>query len=163
MLNFVRRTCSHLELLAIAANITQASHTRLYHVLTTLANLHCIYSNLSLDSDSEDLEVCNQVLASLEKHWATADQDPFISAVVLNPFLRGEFLARQHIALTPIGLCNMLKRLHSRVFRADVDADFQAVFMDYLNKHDEFSPECMALTDWTEMAKKNVSWPHGTR
>ncbi|KIL60077.1 hypothetical protein M378DRAFT_14359 [Amanita muscaria Koide BX008] len=143
---------NHLEPLAIAANITQASNTRLYHVLTTLANLYRIYSNLSL---SEDLDVRNQVLASLEKRWAAADQDPFIAAVILNPFLRGDFLARRHIALTPIGLCNMLKRLHSRVFRVDVDAAFQAAFMDYFNKREEFSSESMALADWTNMAQKN--------
>ena len=81
MLIFVWRTCNHLEPLAIVANITQESHTRLYHVLTTLANLYCIYSNLSLP---EDLEVCYEVLASLKKCWAAADQDPFIAAVILN-------------------------------------------------------------------------------
>ena len=41
-----------------------------------------------------------EVLASLEKHWAAADQDPFIAAVILNPFLHADFLARRHIALT---------------------------------------------------------------
>ncbi|KIL54278.1 hypothetical protein M378DRAFT_1059173 [Amanita muscaria Koide BX008] len=143
---------NHLEPLAIAANVTQASNTRLYHVLTTLANLYRIYSNLSL---SEDLDVRDRVLASLEKRWAAADQDPFIAAVVLNPFLRGDFLARRHIALTPIGLCNMLKRLYSRMFRVDVDAAFQAAFMDYFNKREEFSSESMALVDWTDIAQKN--------
>ena len=96
------------------------------------------------------------MLASLEKRWAAADQDPFIAAVVLNPFLHGDFLAWRHIALTPIGLCNMLKRLHSRVFRIDVDAGFQAAFMDYFNKREEFSPESMALADWTNMAQNDV-------
>ena len=43
------------------------------------------------------------------------------------------------------------------MFRVDADADFQAAFMDYYNKREEFSPEAMALADWTEMAKKNVS------
>jgi hypothetical protein len=86
-----------------------------------------------------------------------ADQDPFIAAVILHPSLRGDVLARRHVGLTPIGLCNMLKRLHSRVFRVDVDADFQAVFMDYFNKREEFSPESMALGDWIDTAKKNVS------
>ena len=52
----------------------------------------------------------------------------------------------------------MLKHLHSRIFRADVDADFQAVFMDYFNKHKEFSPESMALMDWKDTAQKQVSW-----
>jgi hypothetical protein len=85
----MNRTCHHLEPLAIAANITQASNTRLHHVLTTLANLYCIYSNLNLEEDSD---VRNQVLASLEKRWAAANQDPFIATIVLNPFLRGDFL-----------------------------------------------------------------------
>ena len=152
-LHSLNRTCRHLEPLAIAANITQASNTRLYHVLTTLANLHRIYSNLDLEEDSN---VRDQVLASLEKRWAAADQDPFIAAVILDPFLRGDFLGR-HIALTPIGLCNMLKRLHSRVFRVVVDADFQAAFMDYYNKREEFSPEAMGLADWADVAGKKVS------
>ena len=51
----------------------------------------------------------------------------------------------------------MLKHLHSCVFRMDVDNEFQAAFMDYFNKREEFSPESMALIDWMEMAKKNVS------
>jgi hypothetical protein len=51
----------------------------------------------------------------------------------------------------------MLKRLQSRVYRVDVDAGFQAAFMDYYNKREEFSPEAMALADWTELAKKSVS------
>jgi hypothetical protein len=33
-----------------------------------------------------------------------------------------------------------------------VDEDFQATFMDYFNKCEEFSPESMALVDWTNMA-----------
>jgi hypothetical protein len=147
----IYRTCSHLEPLAIAANITQASDTRLYHVLTTLANLYRIYSSSEVDEI-----VRNKIHASLEKRWAAADQDPFIAAIVLNPFLRSSFFGR-HVALTPIGLCNMLKRLHSRIFRMDANADFQAAFMDYYNKRQEFSPEAMALSDWTEMAKQKVS------
>jgi hypothetical protein len=51
----------------------------------------------------------------------------------------------------------MLKRLLSRVFRVNADADFQAAFMDYYNKRQEFSPEAMALADWTQLAKDSVS------
>ncbi|KAF8269571.1 ribonuclease H-like domain-containing protein [Lactarius quietus] len=46
------------------------------------------------------------------------------------------------------------RRLHSRVFRMDVDTNFHAAFMDYFNRHEEFSPESMALVDWADMAKK---------
>ena len=55
-----------------------------------------------------------------------------------------------------IGLCNMLKRLLSRVFRVEADADFQAAFMDYYNRRNKFSPDAMALADWSSMAQKNV-------
>jgi hypothetical protein len=143
-----------LEPLAIAANITQASNTRLYHVLTTLGNLYRIYSNLD---QIEDSDVRNKVLASLEKRWAAADQAPFVAAVLLNPFLRGDFFGRD-IALTPIGLCNMLKRLQFRVFKVEADADFQAAFMDYYNKREEFTPVAMGMADWKKMAEQQVSY-----
>ena len=72
-----------LEPLAIAANVAQASHTRLDHVLLMLGNLVRIFSqNLEFD---EDLRL--GVLASLEKRWKKADQDVFITAMFLNPFI----------------------------------------------------------------------------
>ena len=123
-------------------------------MLTTLANLYRIYSNLD---SIDDLDVPDGILNSLEKRWAAADQEPFIAAVVLNPFIRGDLFGRD-IALTPIGLCNMLKRLQWRVFRVEADGDFQAAFMDYYNKREEFSPDAMALEDWLNIAKKKVSY-----
>ena len=93
---------------------------------------------------------------SLEKCWAAADQEPFIAAVILNPFLHGDFLGKD-ITLTLIRLCNMLKCLQWHVFKVEADADFQAAFMDYYNKHKEFSPDAMALTDWMKMAEQKVS------
>ena len=123
-------------------------------MLTTLANLYRIYSNLN--PVAEDSDVRDEILDSLEKHWAAADQEPFIAAVILNPYLRGDFLGRD-IALTPIGLCNMLKRLQWRMFKVEADSYFQAAFMDYYNKCEEFSPEAMALVEWMDMAQKKVS------
>ena len=38
-----------------------------------------------------------------------------------------------------------------------MDANLQAAFIDYFNKHEEFSPESMALMDWNDMAQKQVS------
>ncbi|KAH9048292.1 ribonuclease H-like domain-containing protein, partial [Lactarius hengduanensis] len=144
----VKRTCSHLHPLAIAANITQASTTRLDHVLTTLGNLYRIYSDAQLED-----AVQTKVLASLEKRWAAADQDPFIAAVILNPFLRGTCFSREDVTLTPIGLCNMLKRLHLRIFRCEVDYHFQSAFMDYYNCRAEFSNAFMCLAAWEEEAQ----------
>ncbi|KAF8256832.1 hypothetical protein EI94DRAFT_1836472 [Lactarius quietus] len=149
------RTCSHLHPLVIAANITQASTTRLDHVLTTLGNLFRIYSDAQLED-----AVRTKVLASLEKRWAAADQDPFIAAVILNPYLRGKCFSRANALLTPIGLCNMLKHLHLRVFGLAVDSQFQSAFMDYYNGREEFSNVFLSLEAWEDMAKaqnRNVS------
>jgi hypothetical protein len=53
-----------------------------------LGNLYHIYLNPDLDAEVQD-----KVLGSLEKCWAAADQDPFITAIVLNPYLRGQCLS----------------------------------------------------------------------
>ena len=98
-----------------------------------------------------------KVLASLEKRWAAADQEPFIAAIVLNPFLCGKCFSRANTALTPIGLCNMLKRLHLRVFRCEVDSLFQSAFMDYYNGRAEFSDAFLSLERWEDIAKVQVS------
>ena len=145
------RTCDHLELLAIATNITQGSNTRLYHVVTTLGNLYHIYSNPHVTED-----VCNAIQGSLEKHWAAADQAPFLAALVLNPYLRGSCFSHLDINLTPIGLCNMLKQLHLRCFRQEAGMEFQSTFMDYYNQHNEFSPEFMSQDSWEETVRQEV-------
>jgi hypothetical protein len=79
-INHLERLQVVLEPLAIAANITQAAHTWLDHVLLTLGNLLHIYSNPMLDS-----QIHGAILGSLKKHWAKANQDMFILAVFLNP------------------------------------------------------------------------------
>jgi len=121
-------------------------------VLTTLGNLYRIYSDAQLED-----AVQTKVLTSLEKRWAAADQETFIAAVVLNPFLHGRCFSRANAMLTPIGLCNMLKRLHLRIFRCDVDAEFQSAFMDYYNGRAEFSNAYLALDGWQDIAKQKAS------
>ncbi|KAL6302503.1 ribonuclease H-like domain-containing protein [Sparassis latifolia] len=98
------RIRTHLEPLAIAMNITQAPHTRLDHVLLTLANLYRIYSS----PDTED-QVQSKILDSLEKRWKKADQDVFILAVFFNPYTRGRCFDRA--ALTKNALTAMAKRI----------------------------------------------------
>ena len=71
-----------LEPLAVAANITQAAHTRFDHVLLMLGNLFCIYSHPSLES-----QIKEWIIGSLEKRWAKADQEVFILAVSFNPYI----------------------------------------------------------------------------
>jgi len=45
----------------------------------------------------------------LEKRWAAADQDVFIAAVVMNPYIRKQWFACGVQALTPSGLLGIVK------------------------------------------------------
>lgn len=81
---------SHLEPLAIAANITQAAHCRLDQVLTIFGLL---YRSFSRYHDARDQKICDAVLSSISKRWAKADQDIFIAAIILNPILKTHIFA----------------------------------------------------------------------
>jgi hypothetical protein len=145
----IRRVKVILEPLAIAANITQATHTRLDHVLLTLGNLFRIYSNPELDT-----EVRTVILASLERRWAKADQDVFIVAVFLNPYIRGRCFSRA--ALTEATLYNTTKRVFERIFGQSADLDLLKAFTDYSRGQSEFSDEQMSLDMMAEMHKTEV-------
>ncbi|KAI0072875.1 hypothetical protein K474DRAFT_1650318 [Panus rudis PR-1116 ss-1] len=68
---------THLEPLAIAANVSQSTSTRLDQVLLMLANLYRIYGTTTLDE-----HVRSTIHGSLEKRWKKADQDIYILAGV---------------------------------------------------------------------------------
>ena len=73
----------------------QAAHTHLDHVLLTLGNLFHIYSNPALDP-----QIWAAILGSLEKHWAKGDQDVFILAVFLNPYIQQHPFSRAALTHT---------------------------------------------------------------
>jgi hypothetical protein len=129
--------------LAIAANVTQAAHTRLDHVLLTLGNLFHIYSNPALDS-----QIQVGIQGSLEKRWAKADQDVFILAVFLNPYIRRRAFSR--VALTHAKIYEIAARLLTRIFNQQPDLDFLKAFEDYFSDTANFSSQSMAL----DMMKK---------
>ena len=98
-----------------------------------------------------------KVLASLEKCWAAADQDPFIAAIILNPFLHRKCFSHTNAVLSPIDLCNMLKHLHLHIFISEVDSQFLSTFMDYYNGHAEYSNAFLSLQMWEDIARAQVS------
>jgi hypothetical protein len=51
----------------------------------------------------------------------------------------------------------MLKHLHLRVFRHEVDSQFQSAFLDYYGGRAEFSDGFLSLEGWEEIAKVQVS------
>jgi hypothetical protein len=77
------RIKQHLELLAIASNITQASFCRLDTGLLTFGFLMMQYRNMT---DEEDLDAANAIMESLERRWAVADQQIFIASIILTLF-----------------------------------------------------------------------------
>ncbi|KAF8956827.1 ribonuclease H-like domain-containing protein [Flammula alnicola] len=128
-----------LEPLAIAANVSQASHTRLDHVLLTLGNLVRIYSeNTEFDEDMR-----TGIIKSLEKRWKKADQDIFIVAVFLNPFIRSDLFKRT--ALRESELYIIVERVYERLMRCKATIPFLSAFEDYKRRQGEFSDEAMSL------------------
>jgi len=90
-----------LKPLAIANNVTHACYTRLDHIGLTLGNLYQIYSNSSIEAPIHD-----RVLGSLEKRWQAADQDVFILAMHLHPWVQGCCFMK---TLSRSALCNMVE------------------------------------------------------
>jgi len=103
----------HLEPLAIATNITQASFCRLDQVLMTFGHLVMQYKSMT---DVDDVVGCNAIIESIEARWATADQEIFIAAVVLNPFYQSTPFSTLQF-LTNAGIYSMLSRLWERFIR----------------------------------------------
>lgn len=134
------RLKSYLEPLAVASNVTQGSDTRLDHVLLTLGQLHKIYSDPKIEDRIRD-----KVLESLERRWKAADQDVFILAIFLNPYIRGHVFSKH--ALTVGQLIDMARRAFKRFFKVDPSAAFTVGLIDYANGTSEFSTSSMLLDD----------------
>jgi len=116
----------HLEPLAVAANILQSSDTLLDTILLTWGNLYRIYSDPALND-----AVCAQVLNSLSKCWLQMDQDVFISAVIMNPYVRGKGFACGNPLLSPVGLYNITKCTCECMLRIHLGLEFHSAFFDY--------------------------------
>lgn len=124
-----------LEPLAMASNITQSTHCRLDEVLLTFGT---IYKDV-LDWDKvteNDIAVYLAVLASLEKRWKKSDQDIFIAAVILNPFIRKEAFAKRFI--NNAGVYALLSRLWTRFYRQAPPEELYKDVEDYLNFKGEY-------------------------
>ncbi|KAH7922722.1 hypothetical protein BV22DRAFT_1106461 [Leucogyrophana mollusca] len=143
----------HLEPLAIAANILQANDTRLDITILVFANVYRIYNNPSPDDTIQQ-----HVQSSLEKCWN--DQDVFIAAIVMNPFIRAKLFVPGRPELTPLGLYGIVKGVFERMFRKSPDFAFYRTFLDYLNEQEEFSRSRMHLDEIKvlyDRAGKNVN------
>lgn len=128
---------THLEPFTIATLVLQAPDAKLPVVPITLGNLHRIFSDPSIEAS-----VRRTVHESLEKRWAKADQDVFIAALLLNPYIRGRCFANGSSFLTPAGLYGIVKRVYERVMRVVAELELHQAFRDYMsNAHMSFHPK----------------------
>ncbi|KDN35540.1 hypothetical protein RSAG8_11497, partial [Rhizoctonia solani AG-8 WAC10335] len=126
----------YLEPLAIAANVAQAPTTRLDHILIELGHLYRIFR---LYAPNPAVRQC--VLDSLERRWGKCDQDPFILAVFLNPFIRARLFNPNNTSLNRSALYGIVKRVFRRIFRRDTGIDLYEAFIDYYACRNEFNPD----------------------
>jgi hypothetical protein len=117
----------HLEPLAVAANVTQASFCRLDQVLLTFGFLVMQYQAMT---DVEDHAGCLAIIESVEKRWGKSDQEIFIAAVLLNPFYQSAPFAPLHF-LNNAGIHALLNRLWLRFYSSQPPPDFHTQINDY--------------------------------
>ncbi|KAL0565176.1 hypothetical protein V5O48_016853 [Marasmius crinis-equi] len=143
--NRFNRIKVYLEPLAVAGLVAQGSSTRLNHVLVTLATLyHCYSTKTKLYKFTEDNKI---ILGSLQKHWEVLkrDQDNYIVAVFLNPFLCGFYFNADIASLSWMGLYSVVKRVYMRVFRVDLPEDVpDELFDHFIDYYDKKG----ALSEW---------------
>lgn len=84
-------------------------------ILLTFGSLSIYYQDLKL-KDPANIPGCTAILDSIEKRWAKADQDVFVAAVLLNPFVKVAAFAARVPFLTRAGVLELMKRLYRRFF-----------------------------------------------
>ncbi|PCH37394.1 hypothetical protein WOLCODRAFT_84289, partial [Wolfiporia cocos MD-104 SS10] len=116
----------HLQPLAIAVNTTQANNARLDTILLTLGHLYHLFSDPAYEAEQ-------------------TDQDIFILAVVLNPYLRTKCFCQDNAAVTEALLSAMLEWCYKRMLSMNADIYLFQSFTNYLHYLGKFSEDHMAL------------------
>ncbi|KAF4622376.1 hypothetical protein D9613_009287 [Agrocybe pediades] len=127
----ITRIKHHLTPLAIAANVTQAAHCRLDDVVMTFGNLVMEFQKLT---DYIDAPVREALIGSIERRWNKSDQDVFIAAVILNPFLQTAPFNPDPLMVSVGAVYSLFERLWMRFFETDTVPDtLYTDTRDYLN------------------------------
>ncbi|KAJ3771237.1 hypothetical protein FB446DRAFT_645581, partial [Lentinula raphanica] len=148
------RIKNHLEPLAIAANIMQGAFCRLDQVLLTLGSLYMHFDQLN---DPIDADIHTAVLESIEKRWSKTDQEVFIAAVLLNPFV-GKVFKPTLLWFNQAGILALLSKLYKRFFEEDVATHLFQNIADYYSKRGLFSSITAFQTVIADKASKQVSF-----
>ena len=98
-----------------------------------------------------------KVYCSLETRWAKIDQDVFLMAVVLNPYLRHDRFNRSNRFLTEASLWVTFRRVYLRMLGEELNSELSNNFTEYIHHLGEWSNESMMLGDISARAAKDVS------
>ena len=123
------RVTEHLEPLTMGINVSQQSNTHLDEVLSLFAKLYHHYTSL-LESNYLGNYAVKVIVESLSKQWLDLDQELFILALVLNPFISCHILA----LLSSEDVINMGKRMYKRVFQMDNTGRLRLELHHYLQR-----------------------------
>ena len=105
----------HLEPLARVANIAQAAFCYLDQFLLTFGSLSIYYQSIKM-KDPANITGCTAIIDSIEKQWVKVDQDVFIVAIILNPFIKISAFAPQVHFLMHTGVLVIPKCLYHHFF-----------------------------------------------
>ena len=97
----------------------QVTDCRLDHVLLTFGRLFRFFSR-EIEADEDGSESIGQaVLDSLEMRWSKADQDAFVAAVLLNPYVKTGPFKPINALFSPVGIGALLERLWIRFYPSE--------------------------------------------
>ncbi|KAF9049172.1 ribonuclease H-like domain-containing protein, partial [Panaeolus papilionaceus] len=144
------RIKSHLAPLAIAANITQSAHCRLDDVLLTFASLYIAYLSLT---DNIDKDVKESLLKSIEKRWEQSDQEVFIAAVLLNPFIRASAFRKDPTLFSTGAVHRLFSDLWRRFYNEEPPPSLYQETSDYLKFTGQFSSLSSVVDAFKHRAK----------
>ena len=125
----------HLKPLAIAANLTQGAFCRLDEVLMVFGYLFHEFSGLN---DPIDNVVKQAVLNSIELRWSKCDQDVFIAAAILNPFVKISPFHRLQI-FTNAGIDDLLSRLWRCFYSCAEPVGFMEEIRNYMHGREYYA------------------------
>ena len=130
-----------------AANVAQAAFCRLDQILLTFGSLSIYYQSVRTEDDA-NIPGCTAILDSIKKWWAKADQDVFIAAVILNPFIKTSAFCPSLPFLMRAGVLAPFRRLYECFFSITETAEelaenLQALFGNSLRGHIIGQPEIL--------------------
>jgi hypothetical protein len=131
-------------------------------ILLTFGSLFIYYREIKAKDPANDLG-CTAILDSIEKRWAKSDQDVFIAAVILNPFVKTTaFSIHLHFS-TRAGVLTIMKRLYQCFFSiTETTEEFEENMRRLFSNVDDYfdgSGICADLTQYVtamnDEAKRN--------